>query len=156
MIFKKGDPCQLANWRPTVLAADYKILAKALTNRLSSVMGVLVHPDQTGSVPGRSTRLNLVVLRWAEQRCLPLGLLGLDQQKAFDRVSHEYLARVLAQMGIGPVFRAWVTRLYCRAQSQIKVNGFLSRPVLQKGGCDRDAPCLPCCTSCTLKPWWRA
>lgn len=56
LLFKEGYPKELANWRSiTVLSADYKILAKARTNRLSGVIGILVHPDQTGSVPGRSS-----------------------------------------------------------------------------------------------------
>ena len=48
-IFKKGDKTLLENWRPiSLLNTDYKILTKALTNRLKGVIISLVEPDQTG------------------------------------------------------------------------------------------------------------
>jgi len=37
-LFKKGDRCDLANWRPIALSnADSKILSKLLTNRLNQI-----------------------------------------------------------------------------------------------------------------------
>ncbi|GAA6077711.1 uncharacterized protein LOC115161469 [Tachysurus ichikawai] len=54
-------------------------------------MAQVVHPDQTCGVPGRMCGMNLALVRdtlaWAEQQGVPLALLSLDQEKAFDRVS---------------------------------------------------------------------
>lgn len=59
------------------------------------MMAVLVNPDQTCGVKGRSGSLNLLLIRdiisWVEERDLPLCILSLDQEKAFDRVNHEFL-----------------------------------------------------------------
>ncbi|CAM2096608.1 unnamed protein product [Caretta caretta] len=60
---KKGDLCDLRNWRPiSLLSTDYKILAKAISLRLGSVMADVIHPDQTYTVPGRSIFDNLFLV----------------------------------------------------------------------------------------------
>lgn len=97
------------------------------------MVGTVVQPDQTCGVPDRSANLNLSLVRdiisWAEQWQLPLAILRLDQEKAFDWVSHAFLMSVLEQLRFGPVFRAWVSLLYSRAMSRIRVNGFYSELV---------------------------
>ncbi len=60
LLHKKGHKEELANWRPiTLLTTDYKVLAKVITERLKKVIGIVVQPDQTCGVPGRSRWLNL-------------------------------------------------------------------------------------------------
>lgn len=157
LLFKKGDMTDLGNWRPiTLLTADYKILAKVLVRRLSRVMPVLVRPDQAGAVKGRSTTLHLALVRdileWAEQCQLPLALLSLDQEKAFDRVSHTFLWAVLARLGLGQDFIGWVRLLYRGAFSRVRVNGHLSGPVWQKGGVRQGCPLSPLLYVLYLEP----
>ena len=68
-LFKKGDRTQLKTWRPvTLLNTDYKILTKALANRLQQVLPLIVSSDQTASIKERTkndnTRLlNDVIMR---------------------------------------------------------------------------------------------
>lgn len=157
LIYKKGPRENLANWRPiTLLAVDYKILAKALTLRLGRVIGSVIHSDQTCGVPGRTGSLNLALIRdcvcWAEQRNLPLALLSIDQEKAFDRVSHRFLAAVLEQLNFGPGFRAWVRLLYEGAVSRVGVNGCLSEPVRQLGGVRQGCPLSPLLYILAIEP----
>ncbi|CAM2110250.1 unnamed protein product [Caretta caretta] len=60
---KKGDLRDLRNWRPvSLLSTDYKIVAKAISLRLESVMADVIHPDQTYTVPGRSIFDNLFLV----------------------------------------------------------------------------------------------
>ena len=56
LIFKKrGDRKCLKNWRPiSLLNVDYNIFSKVMTSRLSKVLGFIIHPDQTCSIPGCS------------------------------------------------------------------------------------------------------
>ena len=61
LVHKKDDKRLLKNWRP--ISVDYKICSKAVSFRLSRVLGSIVDPDQTCSVPGRSIHSNLVLLR---------------------------------------------------------------------------------------------
>jgi len=157
LLYKKGKKEDLANWRPiTLLTTDYKILAKVITERLKRVVGTVVHPDQTCGVPGRAGSLNLALVRdiisWAEQRQLPLAILSLDQEKAFDRVSHVFLMSVLEQLKFGPVFRAWIRILYFGTMSRIGVNGFYSELVEQQRGVRQGCPLSPLLYILSLEP----
>ncbi|KAG6930473.1 hypothetical protein G0U57_003621, partial [Chelydra serpentina] len=50
---KKGDLRDLWNWRPvSLVSTDYKVVAKAISLRLGSMLADVVHPDQTYTVPG--------------------------------------------------------------------------------------------------------
>ncbi|KAJ8391034.1 hypothetical protein AAFF_G00096550 [Aldrovandia affinis] len=148
LLHKGGDRAELGNWRPlTLLTTDYKVLAKVATARLRRVMGGLVSQDQTCGVPGRSCSWNLILLRdvldWVDERNLPLALVSIDQEKAFDRVQHGFLFGVLGRMGFGPRFIGWVRTLYAGAYSCVQVNGFLSGAVEQAGGVRQGCPLSP-------------
>ncbi|CAM2113234.1 unnamed protein product [Caretta caretta] len=109
LLLKKGDLCDLRNWRPvSLLSTDYKIVAKAISLRLGSMMADVIHPDQTCTIPGRSIFDNLFLVRdlleLRRRDGLLFALLSLDQEKAFDRVDHGYLLGTLQAFGFGPQF----------------------------------------------------
>ena len=55
------------------------------------------------------------------------AIISLDQSKAFDRVSHEYLFKVLHTFGFGEQFISLVKLLYADIlYSKVLVNGFIS------------------------------
>ena len=121
----------LNSWRPiSLLNIDYKIVSKALANRLKTVIGSVVHADQTCAIPGRSIIDNLHLIRnivdYVQARNIPVALVALDQAKAFDRVSHNYLFAVLHAFGFSENFIRWITLCYSQCTSQVIVNGFLS------------------------------
>ena len=63
LLFKKGDRTQLKNWRPiTPLTIDYKILSKALADRLHEVLPLIIHSDQTASIRVRTINDNARLL----------------------------------------------------------------------------------------------
>lgn len=116
MVFKKGDKKDLKNWRPiSLLNVDYKIGSKAVSLRLSKVLDVIVDPDQTCSVPGRSISSNLILLRdaldYIDKTNEPGILISLDQEKAFDRVDCAFLMNLLKHFGFGPSFCNWISTL---------------------------------------------
>ena len=134
LIHKKDDKRNLKNWRPiSLLNVDYKICSKAVSLRLSKVLGSIVDPDQTCSVPGRSISSNLVLLRDTLafiERTNEFGILvSLDQEKAFDRVDRSFLLNLLELFGFGPWFRACIATLYRGSFMQVLVNDFLSDPI---------------------------
>ncbi|CAM2096561.1 unnamed protein product [Caretta caretta] len=52
---KKRDLRDLRNWHPiSLLSTDYKVIAKAISLRLGSVLADVIHPDQTYTVPGHT------------------------------------------------------------------------------------------------------
>lgn len=56
------------------------------------------------------------------------GLISLDQGKAFDRVQHHYLWKVLERFGLNHEFIAKIMVLYEDIESVLKMNGRLSEP----------------------------
>jgi hypothetical protein len=50
-------------------------------------------------------------------------------EKAFDRVSHNFMRKVIRKMNFGPAFRQWIEILYKNPQSKILVNGFLTQSI---------------------------
>ena len=119
------------NWRPiSLLNVDYKIISKVLSKRLKLVLDKIISIDQTCSVPGRSIIDNNHLIRnireYVEQKNIGCAFISLDQSKAFDRVSHEYLFKVLEAFGFGQQFIQWVKLLYSQIYSSIIVNGFFS------------------------------
>lgn len=134
LLHKKDDKTDLKNWRPvTLLNVDCKLFSKLLASRLSLVLGEVIHPDQGCAVPGRKITDNLVLIRdticYARDRNIRLIVLNLDFEKAFDRVSHQYLFKVLQKMGLPNRFLAWVGLLYRGITSRILVNGELTKAV---------------------------
>ncbi|KAK3527932.1 hypothetical protein QTP86_012209 [Hemibagrus guttatus] len=132
---KKGDLTHLKNWRPvSLLCTEYKLLSKALASRLTKVMERLIHQDQTYCVPDRSIFDNVYLIRdiLDVSRLLGLktGLIFLDQEKAFDRVEHEYLWKVLETFGFNPGFVAMIRVLYCEIESVLKVKWTKSEAIL--------------------------
>lgn len=130
---KKGDLTEIKCWRPvSLLCSEFKLLSKTLANRLSRVIDGVIHSDQTYCVPGRSIFDNISLIRdvFEISRIFNLncGLISLDQEKAFDRVEHCYLWRVLEAFGFGQTFINYIKVLYSGAQSLLKVNGNLCAP----------------------------
>ncbi|CAM2112213.1 unnamed protein product [Caretta caretta] len=131
---KKGDLRDLRNWRPlSLLSTDYKVVAKAISLRLGSVLADVIHPDQTYTVPGRTIFDNLYLVRdLLELGCrdgLSFALLSLDQEKAFDRVDHGYLLGTLRAFGLGPQFVGFLQVLYASAECLVRLNWTLTEPV---------------------------
>ncbi|CAM2117763.1 unnamed protein product [Caretta caretta] len=107
LLLKKGDLRDLRNWRSvSLLNTDYKIIVKAISLWLGSVLVDMIHPDQTYTVPDRSIFDNLFLvqdfLELGRRDGLSLALLSLDQEKAFNRVDHGYLLSTQRAFGFGP------------------------------------------------------
>ncbi len=131
LVYKKGNRLDIENYRPiSLLNVDYKILTKVLANRVKRVIGSIVQPTQSYSIPGRDIADTIGTVRDVMEymkRDKKGGIvLGIDWNKAFDRVEHEYLFKVLEKFGFGVKIIGWVRRLYEKAKSCIKINGVLT------------------------------
>ena len=131
LLFKLGDRTQHKNWRPiTLLNTDYKILSKALANRLQQVLPLIIHTDQTASTKGKTindnTRLPHDVVTYANEKGIPLALISVDQ------------------LGFGPNFFRRIQTIYNSASSSVKATGWLTAFInLERGlrrGCALSLP----------------
>ena len=98
-------PQDYASYRPISLL-NVKVLAKIPATRLNSVITTLIHPDQTGFMPGRSTTLNLRRIHGVLDQAPVLQedalIFSLDARKTFDTVEWDFV--VLEKVEVGPKF----------------------------------------------------
>ncbi|CAM2114270.1 unnamed protein product [Caretta caretta] len=130
---KRGDLHDLRNRCPvSLLSMNYKIVVKAISLRLGSVLADMINPDQTYTILDHSIFDNLFLVRdLLELRCrdsLSFALLSLDQ-KAFNRVDHGYLLNTLRAFGFRPQFVGFLRVLYASAECLVKLNWTLTEPV---------------------------
>lgn len=89
------DPSVCNNYKPiSLLNIDIIIYAKALAIRLFSLLPQLTYGDQVGLIPGREARDNTaktIHLVSQVQRSTLNYILSIDAEKAFDRISWQFL-----------------------------------------------------------------
>jgi hypothetical protein len=132
-LYKKKDRTDPVNYRPiTLLNTDYKLFTKILAMRLANVVRDLVHPDQAGFIPGRSifdhVRLSQAMISYAEAEEIDGVIVALDQEKAYDRVRHDYMWKALDTYGMPKSFTDAVKALYDKPKTLVIVNGVMSEP----------------------------
>ncbi|CAM5111522.1 unnamed protein product [Natator depressus] len=155
---KKGDIRDLRNWRPvSLLSTDYKIVAKAISLWLGSVLADVIHPDQTYTIPDRSIFDNLFLVRdlleLGRRDGLSFTLLSLDQEKAFNRVDHGYLLSTLQVFDFGPQFVGFLRVLYASTECLVKLNWTLTEPVSFGRGVWQGCPLLGQLYALAIEPF---
>ena len=97
---KDKDRIFLKNWRPiSLLNTDYKILAKALANRLKKVIEKLINSDQKAYIKGRYIGENIRtvsdIIHYMKERKMDALILLIDFEKAFDSISWSFIDKAL-------------------------------------------------------------
>lgn len=131
---KKGDRADLKNYRPlSIMNSDYKIFTTILMTRMLPALDSVIGPEQTAFIPGRLIDDNVrtvqaaIALYRTEKR--PLSVVFLDQEKAYDRVSHKYMWKVLRKYGFPDLLVAIISCLYKNASLTAMINGFRSNQI---------------------------
>ena len=116
---ERGEIFLLSNYRPIALMnVDVKIITKLLSMRLQTVLPTIIHESQTavfGRQIGNSVHLVRDIIDYANVNDEGAALLFIDQEKAFDRVSHKFLSDVMKAFGFGDYFIHWIQILYSNA-----------------------------------------
>jgi hypothetical protein len=99
LIPKKGDVSQIKNWRPiSLLSCFYKLISKAVNNRLELVIDKLTSIDQKAYSKRRYIQEALIntinTIRHCEVNDVKGSILSIDQKKAFDSIFHGYMDAV--------------------------------------------------------------
>ena len=131
LIAKTGNLELVENWRPiTLLNVDYKIISKVIANRLKIVMDKVISKEQYCGVTGRSivSCNNTIrdVIHYSKEKDMEMAILSLDWSKAFDRVSLQFVFKVMKKFGFPDEFIEWMAGLYKNCNSRVSVNGSLS------------------------------
>ena len=138
---KNKAPSRVGNLRPiTLLNVDYKMITKALAQRVKHVLPKIIHVDQAGFVANRFLGSHVldvqtlvhVLEHQAENE--NLGLLSLDICKAFDTVDWGFLRLVLRSYGFPPYFLNWIVAMQEQVELRVLNNGHLSSPISVRNG----------------------
>lgn len=110
LIPKKKKISSMTDYRPISLSNTlYKIVSKALVNRLKSLLDKIISGEQHGFVPRREIVDNIIMAGETIHSMLSDKKQGmivkLDVSKAYDRVRWPYLLDVLLHFGFN---RGWV------------------------------------------------
>ena len=132
-IYKKKEADNVANYRPvTVLNTDYKILTKAVATRLSAVAPSIIHPDQAGFIRGRSIFDQIdqtsTTINYARLKGINGVIVALDQEKAYDKITHPYLWKILEKFAFPERMIRLIKTLYETAKTSVMINGVISDP----------------------------
>jgi Reverse transcriptase (RNA-dependent DNA polymerase) len=132
-LYKKKDPTEISNYQLiTLLNMDYKLFTKVLAIQLTDLIDSLVHKDQAGFIPKRSIfdqiRLAKSIINYAEIAKEEGVIVALDQEKAYDKIRHNYLWKMLEVFRLPPLFIRTVRNLYENASTQVAINSHLSKP----------------------------
>ena len=111
------DSRYVKNKRPLTLCNnDYKILAKAIDNRLKLVLPDLISTDQSGFMQGRkichNVRRSLDIIEWTKMKNLPGLILSIDMAKCFDRLEHKSIFGSLKYFNFGETIVRWISLFY--------------------------------------------
>ena len=151
LLYKKKNRSDLRNYRPiTLLNCDYKILTRILTKRLNPAIDTFASIDNTGFYPKRFIAENSIGLKlmqaYLDEEKKPGALVFLDMEKAFDRVSWDYMHKALEAAGFGHEFRKWIHMLYNKdapPKRRIDVNGHLGKEWNLGSGVAQGCPLSP-------------
>ena len=129
---KDKDPRYLANWRPvSLLTTDYKILTKALAQRLQKVIHKIINPDQVGYIKGRyigeNIRIIFDLLTHCEEEKIEAYIAQIDFEKAFDSIEWPFLFKTLEMFNFGDNFIKWIRILYTDIHACVGNNGHYSK-----------------------------
>ena len=145
LLYKKGEKDEMKNYRPiSLMNTDYKLLTHMLNFRLMPHAMKAIHRDQAGFIKGRHISEHIRLSQLLDSgNTVGVGkgtVLSLDAEKAYDRVEHDYLWKVLKAFGVPPGFIRTVEDIYLNAKSWVWINGWKTYSFRLKRGVRQGDP----------------
>ena len=148
LLFKKKDRKDIGNYRPiSLLCADYKIIAKVITERMKKVLKQVIDADQQGFIEGGDITGNLMLVKEIIEYCNEEEKEGcmimMDFMKAYDRVDRGAMMETMRAMNFGERFLEMIEMLYAKSVAKVIVNGEMGEEFETCGGVRQGCPLSP-------------
>ena len=111
-------------------------------------MKAIIHPDQAGFIPGmqrwfnirKSTNVIHCINKLKDKNHM---IISLDAEKAFDKIQHPFMIKVLERSGIQGPYLNMIKAIYSKPVANIKVNGEKLEAIPLKSGTRKGCPLSP-------------
>ncbi|GKV32054.1 hypothetical protein SLEP1_g40687 [Rubroshorea leprosula] len=148
LVPKVDNPQKIEEYRPiSLIGVMYKILAKLLANRLKVVLDGIVGEQQMAFIRGRQLMDGVVVANEViddvKKKRKETFLFKIDFEKAFDKVSWEFLDYMMQRMGFCVIWRNWIMECLRTNLVSILVNGSPTRQFTVTRGLRQGDPLSP-------------
>jgi len=129
---KTNTPTVTSDYRSLkLITTDVKLLARIVANRIKLQLQDQLHEGQHCDIHARSIVDAVAKIRntitIAELTNEPMYIVSLDFKTAFDRVSHQYLIRIMEKQGFSEAFTTCLRTLFLETKSAVNINGYITR-----------------------------
>lgn len=150
LIQKIKNAKSIKDFRPISLCnVLYKVVARAITNRMKGTLGDIIDPHQSAFIPGRAISDNIILgfkcMHWLCHSTSKQGYLALklDMSKAYDRVEWGYFKAILLAIGFSHKWVRLIMECVTTVTYAFKVNGKISDPIRPSRGLRQGDPLSP-------------